>query len=305
VRQPDLRGEERELVRAVATAALREPQTGALEPAPAAPAPAPVPDAIKAQFERYELKYWVPESLARAVEEWARPFVVRDPVGGGDGVQRNTSLYLDTPDHEFLDLHVEKAPDRFKLRVRRYGDPPSSPAFFEIKRKVKRVIAKRRALVAPEHVRGLLDGSTMALPPLKRASDQPHLEAFLYYMMVYRAVPTIYTSCIRTAYMSPDPEEDVRLTVDRNIVCQPATGFDFAPDPKRWVPAGGPEWAPAHEGTVILELKFRGTAPWWMAELTQALPLDRNGYSKYVAAVWNKLGRDRRDELDAVSRWEA
>jgi hypothetical protein len=272
--------------------------------APAAPAPKAVPDAIKADFERFELKYWVPESLARAVEEFARPYVIRDPVGGSGGVQRNTSLYLDTPDHEFLDLHVEKAPDRFKLRVRRYGDPPSSPAFFEIKRKVKRVIAKRRALVPAEHVRALLDGSLAMLPRLPRASDRPHLEAFLYYMTVYRAAPTIYTSCVRTAYMTPDPEEDVRLTIDREIVCQSATGFDFAPDPKRWTPAVGPEWCSAHEGTAVLELKFRGTAPWWMAELTQALPLDRQGYSKYVAAVWHKLGWDRGDERNAVSKWE-
>jgi hypothetical protein len=290
--------------RAPSTAAAAAPVAAPAAAPVAAPIPQAVPDAIKASFERFELKYWVPESVARAVEEFAGPYVIRDPVGGSDGVQRNTSLYLDTLDHEFLQQHVEKAPDRFKLRVRRYGDPPSSPAFFEIKRKVKRVIAKRRALVPPEHVRGLLDGSTLGLPRLPRPSDRPHLEAFLYCMMVYRAVPTIYTSCIRTAYMTPDHEEDVRLTIDREIVCQPAVGFDFAPDPKAWSPATGPEWSNPRDGTVILELKFRGTAPEWMAELTQAIPLNRDGYSKYVAAAWNKLDRDRPDERNLVSKWE-
>ena len=39
----------------------------------------------------------------------------------------NTSLYLETPDLAFFHAHAEHAPDRCKLRVRAYGDPPREP----------------------------------------------------------------------------------------------------------------------------------------------------------------------------------
>ena len=130
------------------------------------------------------------------------------------------------------------------------------------------------------------------------------MTAFLYLMTVHRAAPAVYTSCLRTALCSPDPAEDVRLTVDRDIVCQPATGLEFAPDPRAWAPATGPEWHRGDEGCVVLELKFRGTAPWWMSELTQVLGLERAGYSKYVAAVTQALGEDQLADRAAVPSWE-
>lgn len=58
----------------------------------------------------------------------------------------------------FLDLHTQKAPDRSKLRIRAYGSPPSGPAFFEVKRKVKRVTFKDRAVVPMEALPALLNG---------------------------------------------------------------------------------------------------------------------------------------------------
>ena len=87
---------------------------------------------------------------------------------------------------------------------------------------------------------------------------------------------------------------------------QLAAAYQILPEwlTRRWAPATGPEWHRGDEGCVVLELKFRGTAPWWMSELTQVLGLERAGYSKYVAAVTQALGEDQLADRAAVPSWE-
>jgi hypothetical protein len=201
---------------------------------------------------------------------------------------------------------VEAAPSRFKLRVRRYGDPPCGPAFFEVKHKVKGTIVKRRAMVPAEAMGPLLDGDCFALRPLKRDADRRNLEAFLYLMTVHRARPTVWVSCVREAYVSPDRDEDVRLTVDRDIVYQAARSPGEMPDPAAWMMIDGPEQRGERGGRTLIELKFRGVAPWWMAELVQRLAMNQRGYSKYVSALARELGESWAfsDEWTSVPAWE-
>jgi VTC domain-containing protein len=75
---------------------------------------------------RLELKYCVPDSVAAYVLEIAKAHLVPEPLADGPR-QRITSLYLDTADLQFLRWHRERVPDRFKLRIRRYGELPARP----------------------------------------------------------------------------------------------------------------------------------------------------------------------------------
>src|SRR4051812_27775304 len=94
--------------------------------------------------ERFEIKYWVPERLTATVATFANSYLKVDPYQALNG-QRVSSLYLDTPAHHFYQDHVDESPDRAKLRIRVYGETLGAHAFFELKRKVKSVIVKRRA----------------------------------------------------------------------------------------------------------------------------------------------------------------
>jgi hypothetical protein len=255
----------------------------------------------RTSFERFELKYWVPDRVAREVVRFASPYLRVDPFSGESVLgQYNTSLYLDTPQLDFYDRHLDSNPDRFKLRVRGYGSPPSGTVFFEVKRKVRSVIVKRRAGVPMDWVRPLLDGTYTSLPPLDE-SARVALESFLYLQMVHRATPKFLIQCRREAYLSTNAAEDIRLTVDRDIVYQPAFAPELAVERREWVHIDTEREHGHKESRVLLELKFCDAAPLWMEELVQRLALFRDGYSKYMSAAAYENGA-RREDLDFVMR---
>lgn len=233
-------------------------------------------------FERFEYKYWVTDELVKQLLALTADYLRCDDWALGG--QRNTSLYLDSNDLDFLELHTQSAPDRTKLRVRAYGTPPSGPAFFEVKRKVKRVTFKDRAVVPMEAVPALLRGEIPATLRVKSAEEQRTLEHFLYMMLMYRATPKVIISCRREAFSSIDPEENVRLTLDRDICYQPARGPTLIGDPNAWIPlCGQGNYQP--EAATLIELKFRGIAPLWVSEIIQKLKLSLSACSKYVMAM--------------------
>jgi len=244
--------------------------------------PEPVP--YRTQQERFELKYWIPERLTPIVTRFGRSYLRVDPYHDANAMQRNTSLYLDTRSLDFYDAHTESSPDRFKLRVRVYGERPSGFAFFELKRKVRSVIVKSRAGVPLASVAGLLTGDYASLPTAASAEERRHLEAFVYAMTIHRAEPAFLVACRREAYASPYEEDDVRLTVDRDIAYQRAKGPHFDARGRDWVYLGAPPGT-GSERMALVELKFRGMAPVWMGDLVRRMQGERVGFSKYVASV--------------------
>jgi hypothetical protein len=240
---------------------------------------------IRTGFERFEFKYWVSEPVARQVVAFASPCLLSDTHSDGGIGQCNTSLYFDTPDLMFARHHVDQSPDRFKLRIRRYGDPPEGPGFFEIKRKAKWIILKKRAVVPWEHADSLLSGTYESLPDLAKPEERKNLEAFLYLLTVHGAQPKVYIRADREAYLGTDPLEDIRVTLDRNIVYQPADTWDFQVSSRKWIPIDRTAEHGEQGHRLMLELKFRGNAPAWMSDLVQQLALYRVGYSKCISAL--------------------
>jgi hypothetical protein len=253
--------------------------------------------------QRFELKYWVPERVIAEIREFARPYLIVDPFISRLGLtsEYNTSLYFETPGLACYRSHVDSAADRWKLRIRVYGNPPTSPAFFELKRKIKNVTVKTRTKVARSRVAALIDGSYDELPPELGAADRRHLESFLYWKTVSHAQPCVHVRAYRESYCTPEPLEDVRMTFDRQICFQPARDGSCEYDEQAWVPIDGEAQHGLSGAHTMVELKFPRIAPYWMGALAQKLELYRVGYSKYVAAVRALLDAPLLDaaELDA------
>jgi VTC domain len=250
-------------------------------------------------LERYELKYWVPPRLQRAVRLHVEAFM-KPELGGAP--QQNVSLYLDNLEHSLYRAHVWGAVDRFKLRVRRYGSGESEQVFAEIKRKVKDVVVKKRAVIAAADWAKVIE-------PTGTVAD-PEQHEFAYLLAVTRAVPQTIVSCERTAWVPPTTLETTRITLDENIVAYPWRGAFFDLDPRRATPIDGEDEHAGDGRQAILELKFTGAAPAWMQDLVQRFGLYRTAYSKFCAATramdpmaqaWlnsrTALSRDERDEF--------
>lgn len=237
----------------------------------------------QASFERFELKYWVPERLAPKIADFARMHLRPDPYHDVDGIQRNTSLYLETSALDFYRDHVESAPDRIKLRVRVYGEIPVGPAFFELKRKVRSVVVKKRAAVPLSFAAALIRGEHVPLSDVIHAAERHNLESFLYCMTVRRAEPAFLVTCRREAYVSEEADE-VRLTIDREIAYQRTSEPRLYGAPRQWIRLAAPPGL--GEGPfALVELKFGGPAPVWMGSLVRTFHMERSGFSKYVTSV--------------------
>lgn len=254
---------------------------------PIEPASAVQPATTKSSQQRFEMKYWVPERLTSTIVNFGKAYLRVDPHHDENGLQRNTSLYLETSGLDFYQAHIDSAPDRAKLRIRVYGEKPEGLAFFEFKRKVRQVIVKRRSSVPIESVPSVLAGDYDALPELTKPEYRKNLEAFLYYMTIYRAEPAFLVTCVREAYTSPH-EDDVRLTIDRHVAYQRAQGASFKWRDRDWVRLTAPPTA-GTELMSLVEMKFRGVAPFWMRDLVQLLKLERIAFSKYVSSVSREL----------------
>jgi VTC domain len=227
-------------------------------------------DCVPGNSNRFENKYALPGNLARQVLAYTRLFLPADR--GLDRPQLVTSLYLDTPDLTFYHWHNDRRSDRFKLRIRGYGQPPGKTVYFEIKGKNGELVRKRRAAIAQSKLHEVVAGVEPA--------NSPILWEFLRLHNEFDAGPRMLVRCMRTAFRDYNLYGEVAVTADREIVCQPVWQYELAGNPQAWEPITLPE-----ESNAIVELKFVGGPPTWMVSLMSNLAKYRVSFSKYGAAM--------------------
>ena len=231
------------------------------------------------QDNRFEYKYIIEESRARAACDFARGYL--EPDRHADPSRHNSyevhSLYLDSPGHDLCRATMHGHKNRFKLRIRFYDEAPDHPVFFEVKRRVNDVILKQRAAVRRASVLPLLAGHAPAISDLVPGAegDFGALAGFCRLRGAIGAEGRAFVSYLREAYATPD--ERVRVTFDRLIRGAPYRGaFQLPPDR---------EWTYPPVAGVVLELKFTDRFPVWMREMVRALNLWRGPMAKYVSCV--------------------
>lgn len=219
-------------------------------------------EAFEPPFER---KFLVTEARAREVIAWAARHLRPDPhaAPAGGGAYRVTSLYLDTADFAVYRRHGSYG--RAKYRVRRYDDATS--VFLERKCKVKGRVRKRRTLVGAEELAQLAGDP----PP----ADWP-ARWFARRVGVRGLVPTCLVSYHRVAHVGDGPRGSIRLTIDRDFLCRPASRFEVP-----LVADGEVLFA----GQAVVELKFRGAMPAPFKALVREHGLIPAAASKYRSAL--------------------
>lgn len=224
-----------------------------------------------------EVKYSVPEDLAAWALKWSGVFLRRD--FGLTGPQEITSLYLDTPTLTFFRWHREERTDRFKLRIRGYGDSTRTQVWAEIKRKTGGVIHKERAPLSIQALDSVLRGE----------SSSSDLAEFVRRRRAFHASPRLLLNCQRDALREKRASGEIAVTVDRFIRYQPTQRYDLVGSPQLWRTVVLP--SPAGPALAIIEVKYMIEAPTWMATLMRRLAPYRVGFSKYRAAMQHHTQR--------------
>lgn len=209
----------------------------------------------------FELKFLLPESLARQLETWAAHRLQRDAFADerNGGSYQTTTLYLDTP--QFDVFHRSAGFRRRKYRLRRYGHEQT--LFLERKTRRGDRVKKRRSSVpladlglVCEHLGfgewgGLWFSQRVALRKLQ---------------------PACRLTYERTAFVALTGGNPVRLTLDRHIRGAATTDWNLAP-----VEIG----SGILPGEVVCEFKFREAMPNLFKEVIADLQLQAGSISKY------------------------
>jgi SPX domain protein involved in polyphosphate accumulation len=221
---------------------------------------------------RYEIKYRVSPERAAAVRRYVRQLMQPDEYStGAVPTYAVHSLYLDGADWSIYTDTLNGNFSRFKLRARTYSFAADAPWFLEVKSRAGEAMFKTRARVSRDEARQLLWGEARSQRALSEG-----LEHFRSQLLQRDAFPREWVTYKREAYVGGH-RDLVRVTFDTEIACAPVTA-DLA-EPERWVVV------PESRDEVILEVKYSGSYPAWVADMIRRFGLQRGSMSKYRHAV--------------------
>jgi VTC domain len=214
-----------------------------------------------------EIKFVVDAAKAVRIRQWARIHLEPDTHGGGPfgDEYRTTSVYFDT---DALDVFNQRGSfGRCKYRIRRYGD--AETVFLERKMRQPAVLAKRRTIVALEALPRVFD-------PMADA-DWPG-QWFYRRVAARRLRPVCQVSYLRMARVAMRDGEQVRLTLDSNLMALPVGTMPFPC-------VDGLTSAAVLPGRHILEMKYRCAPPSIFLRLVEEFALTPQSASKYRLGV--------------------
>lgn len=189
------------------------------------------------------------------------------------------SLYLDTPDRRIIRDSIdakgfEKPAYKEKLRLRSYGTPNADTnVFFEIKKKYKGVVYKRRVVLPLSKALIYLNGG-------EKPMESQIMNEIDWAVGFYEfPKPSMILSCEREAYTLKD-NPHLRLTFDTNLRYR-ETELDLS--------AGSHGIKLLPDDAVLMEVKTDGAMPLWLAHGLDKFGLYPASFSKYGTAYLNTL----------------
>ena len=232
------------------------------------------------QLQRFEFKYLIDETTALAVRDFVSSQLELDEfsVACPNFSYPVHSIYFDSDDLHLYQSTINSEKNRFKLRLRFYSDAPESPVFFEIKRRVDSAILKRRGGVRREAVQRVLSGHLPRAEHLL-TKDPKHLFALQRFSELAQrlnAKPKIHVGYLREAWLPADGNS-VRVTMDRQVRDDPEPTLRLSTEMKNPVLVFG--------DSVVLEIKFTGRFPVWLADMVRIFNLRQTSAAKYVDGI--------------------
>ena len=223
-------------------------------------------------FKRVEKKYMLTREQYEYLINAISPYMAPDQYGETE--IRN--IYFDNADNELIETSLLKPTYKEQLRLRSYGVPKmDSTVFFEIKKKYRGIVYKRRISMKLKEAYAYIDGGKLP------ESIEGNIPTEIDYMMNrYSLTPKAFISYKRVAWTC-ESDPDLRITFDRDITSR----YD---DTRLESTADGHKILP--KDTVLMEIKIPGAMPLWLAHILSEKNIFPHSFSKFgTAHVQNQI----------------
>ncbi len=227
---------------------------------------------------RYELKYLISKSKAKAIEQYVAAYIEQDRYTKlqPSSFYPIVSLYVDSEEMQLCRESLTGKLNRFKLRIRSYTDDHSYPRFLEIKRRANSVIMKSRYRIKHRDIKPLLAGEFT--DPQYYGTDEKILRQFQLYVRSINAKPAVLVRYRRRAYEG-DSHTRVRVTFDKEL------SYNVTDEPQVRFNGGGWQLHKLSLDRTILEIKFTGRYPAWLSTMAKEFELRQQSMSKYANSI--------------------
>lgn len=228
---------------------------------------------------RFERKYLVSSHVADQIRHMVAPHMQHDPFSVNAVGNRYSvcSLYFDNQELFLYNQTKNSEKNRYKLRVRSYGDAANDDLFFEVKKRLNQVVRKDRSAVGREEGRKIIDAISSG-NPVDSITDNAALNNFLHLSKESSALPNLRVRYMREAFESRTADP-VRVTFDTDLMT--------CPSPNAELSAGEGNWVRVPDRGVILEVKYSGDSPPWVQNMMEVFHLTNQSVPKYILSVEN------------------
>lgn len=212
--------------------------------------------------KRNEEKFIIDRSLLPLIRRELKPFIVIDPNGIDNGSYSVQSLYFDDSSHNNYFDKINGNESREKSRVRFYNFDPTQLRF-ETKSKFKKESWKAVTSVKDSHFK-------FSYRNLMALADEVGEKAEQF----KKLTPILAISYQRQAFVSQNPSQNVRVTIDEKIISSKNISqlFKYRMGTR------------TQEDLAIVEIKVApGLTPGWLMHIKKNL-LIQSSYSKYIEA---------------------
>lgn len=232
---------------------------------------------------RHEEKYICPESQLRVIESRLNGFLNADANQDEDGYEIR-SLYFDTEADRLYEEGLEGLENRNKYRIRIYNGN-SDVIKLEKKTSIRNLKKKKTTLIEKDYVNRLLFNEEKKL--VLDYENEPLLEEFTMLQKTANLSPKVIVNYNRKAFISDIG--NIRITLDRNI-CASDKVEGFFENDMIYYPI-------LPKGIHLLEVKYDGILPGYLARLLNFDKLERTAFSKYVLSREKMKSNGRMSEL--------
>lgn len=234
----------------------------------------------KYTFQRFEKKFLLTvEQMDRLIPKLIEHGMEYDKYCVGGNIYTIYNIYFDDDTSSVIRRSISKPKFKEKFRMRSYVIPTTGEekVFLEIKRKVKKIVLKRRAVLKYNEALAYLKDGTR--PETDDYNKHRMFDEIDNYLSRNKVKPTIFLSYERIAFFDK-VDKNFRITFDRNITTR-RYDVDLA--------KGSYGDKLLHDNERLMEVKITNALPKWLSDILTEEKIFMSGFSKYG----NEYRRDR------------